>query len=209
MLPRRRSRAIISGGGVTILLGGLVLFVLSWNVGVMIGTTTFEQTQRIEDNDKKKNTGHIRGGGGGGFALQQGELMIHTPSDDVKKFPRTLVGIFSRDDADGVRQRKHYRTMIFEMTKEGGSGLNHTRICSLPQFWNKTQKGRQRLEQDECILVYTFVIGAHPNATTSSSTTIPTEINVTKPTDKIVMEHIVNPYSDDVNLPDVTRLNIR
>ena len=108
------------------------------------------------------------------------------------KAPRTLVGIFSRDDEAGATQRGLYRRIIEE---------KKIQICSLPQFW----KRRKRLRNQECQLVYTFVVGAHR----SEDTTIPTEIHFTEQKREILVDRIPSPFSSDVNLPDVTRLNIR
>jgi hypothetical protein len=120
--------------------------------------------------------------------------MAQTPTADMK-VPRSLIGIFSRDDEAGAKQRQHYREMIQNRS-------NDTRICSLPQF-RERQKG---LQLDECMVVYTFVVGAHR----PDDTTVPTEIVDNRLTEhKILVDHIPSPYSSDVNLPDVTRLNIR
>ena len=111
--------------------------------------------------------------------------------------PRTLVGIFSRDDEAGATQRGLYRRII----EEKKSRSNEIQICSLPQFW----KRRKRLRNQECQLVYTFVVGAHR----PDDTTIPTEIHFTEQKREILVDRIPSPFSSDVNLPDVTRLNIR
>ena len=140
-----------------------------------------------------------------GYGLQQvdvlrRELMEASQKQDPSintKVPRTLVGIFSRDDEAGAIQRQHYRHAI----EKKKSKSNGRQICSLPQFW----KRRKRLRDQECMLVYTFVVGAHR----PDDTAVPTEIDFTEQKREIVVDQIPNPLSSDVNLPDVTRLNIR
>lgn len=125
----------------------------------------------------------------------------------VIKCPRALVGIFSRDDAAGAIQRQQYRKM-FETVWN-----NDPRICSLPRFMEKVNNPRKSLNQDDCLLIYTFVIGAYKANDTSRPTEIvedfATPMDESIPKTVFVVDKVTRPYSADVNRPDVTRLNIR
>ncbi len=121
--------------------------------------------------------------------------------------PRALLGIFSRDDDKGYKQRQHYRT-IFETVWN-----DDPRVCSLPRFWEKVNGPNKPLHQNDCLLVYTFVIGAHSRNDTTKPTEIVEDFRTLydEPEQKelFVVDKISNPYSEDVNRSDVTRLNIR
>jgi hypothetical protein len=119
---------------------------------------------------------------------------------------RTFLGIFSRDDEMGAKQRQYYRTIFQDIRKDD------PRICSLPHFRERIQSAAT-LQPDDCLLVYTFVVGAH----SSNDKNVPAQIvedsfgkpNEAKEKTILLVDQIVNPHSKDVNRPDVTRLNIR
>lgn len=128
--------------------------------------------------------------------------------DSLPEHARALLGIFSRDDRAGVRQREHYRTLFEQVWN------NDPRVCSLHHFIEKVNDADQHRSKNDCLLVYTFVVGAHGPGDTSKPTELVEDIFQT-PVQEELSEHslvvnkISNPYSEDVNLPDVTRLNIR
>ncbi len=176
-----------------IALATLVLSISLLNVLVL--RKDFQQQHRISVEIQNRNRQHQ-------VDVLRRELMEAPQKQDTytyitTKAPRTLVGIFSRDDEAGATQRQQYRRAIEKKKSES----NGRQICSLPQFW----KRRKRLRDQECMLVYTFVVGAHR----PEDSTVPTEIAFTEQKREIVVDHISNPLSSDVNLPDVTRLNIR
>ena len=128
-----------------------------------------------------------------------------------RKLPRVLLGIFTRDDAAGAKQRQYYRTLFQGIWKDD------PRICRLPDFQKRvsstTPSKSRESSSEECLLIYTFVVGAH-NARDKS---VPTEIvedllalpSTKKDERPLLVDKIARPYSNDINLPDVTRLNIR
>lgn len=127
------------------------------------------------------------------------ELMeTHKAPTTESRYPRTLVGIFSRDDEAGAQQRLHYRHIM-------ESRSNDPRICNIPQF----RERQKRLQGDDCMLVYTFVIGAHSPHDTSFPTEIADIRSIERKNKTVLVDHIPSPNSGDVNLPDVTRLDIR
>lgn len=120
------------------------------------------------------------------------------PALEKKKYARTLVGIFSRDDAAGSKQRQHYRSVL------EGRSKKDVRICTVAQFL-----GRQdSLQPKDCLLVYTFVVGAHAKDEDEFPPEIPNLRFGEQETD-VVVNQIASSMFNDVNLPDVTRLNIR
>lgn len=99
---------------------------------------------------------------------------------------RVLFGILTADFKNDETYRKRHRT-LFKL-------WNDKRVCSLPDF-----KSMPLEERYECELIYTFVMGANPNATTELvDDSRPFE--VTRP---------VRGTCSDLNEPDTTLLNIR
>lgn len=77
----------------------------------------------------------------------------------------------------------------------------------------KVNNPHQPLNHNDCLFIYTFVIGAYKSEDTSRPTEIVedfgTPVGETVPKPVLVVDKVALPYSDDVNRPDVTRLNIR
>lgn len=99
---------------------------------------------------------------------------------------RVLFGILTADFKNDQTYRKRHRT-LFKLWAD-------KRVCSLPDF-----KMMPLEERYECELIYTFVIGANPNATTEL-------VDDSRPFE--VARPIYGTCSD-LNDPDVTLLNIR
>lgn len=99
---------------------------------------------------------------------------------------RVLVGILSADFFNDQVYRKRHRN-LFEL-------WNDERVCSLPEF-----KKKPVAERYVCELIYTFVIGANPDAS-------PELVDGSRPME---VQRPVIGVSKDLNEPDMTLLNIR
>ena len=99
---------------------------------------------------------------------------------------RVLVGILSADIFNDQVYRKRHRT-LFKL-------WNDPRVCTLPEF-----KKKPLSERYVCELIYTFVIGANPNAT-------PELVDNSRPFE---VTRPISGISKDLNEPDMTLLNIR
>lgn len=104
------------------------------------------------------------------------------------RYPKMLIGVFSSDTFNDCTHRKRHRELF--------SIWNDRRTCSLPEY----RSGDEDLKE-ACQVIYTFVVGAGDKATA------PTEI-VDDSVDLLV-DRIENPYREDINDADVTRLNIK
>mmetsp|Transcript_36752 Transcript_36752/g.105877 ORF Transcript_36752/g.105877 Transcript_36752/m.105877 type:complete len:390 (+) Transcript_36752:3-1172(+) len=149
----------------------------------------------------------------GGFFLFFTVLFVLVNDDPYSGFlhtgpqARVLVGIFSRDDREGSTQRKKYRK-LFEKKY-----WRDPRICSLPEF----QERRDYLRTSDCLFIYTFVVGAHPEDLDDDEVKSELVEGIVEDPDadedsesaELVVKKVIKPYSKDVNKADVTRLNIR
>ena len=99
---------------------------------------------------------------------------------------RVLIGILSADFFNDQVYRKRHRN-LFKL-------WNDPRVCSLPDF-----KTRPLSERYVCELIYTFVIGANPEAS-------PELVDNSRPFE---VDRPVTGTSRDLNEPDMTLLNIR
>ena len=104
------------------------------------------------------------------------------------RYPKMLIGVFSSDTFNDCTHRKRHRELF--------SIWDDRRTCSLPEY----RSGDEDLKE-ACQVIYTFVVGAGDKATA------PTEI-VDDSVDLLV-DRIENPYREDINDADVTRLNIK
>lgn len=101
---------------------------------------------------------------------------------------RILVGILSADFYNDFVYRKRHRK-LFQL-------WNDPRVCSLPEF-----KQRPVNERYICEFVYTFVLGANPDASTELvDSSRPMEVSRPVPLQGV---------GKDLNEPDMTLLNIR
>ena len=99
---------------------------------------------------------------------------------------RVLVGILSADFFNDKVYRKRHRALI--------KLWNDERVCSLPEF-----KSKPIDERYVCQLIYTFVIGANPNAS-------PELVDNSRPME---VARPITGQSNDLNEPDMTLLNLR
>lgn len=99
---------------------------------------------------------------------------------------RVLVGILTADFFNDSVYRKRHRN-LFNL-------WNDDRVCSLPEFKTKPLKLRYR-----CEFIYTFVIGANPEAS-------PELVDGSRPME---VDRPIQGISKDLNEPDMTLLNIR
>ena len=99
---------------------------------------------------------------------------------------RCLVGILTADFFNDSVYRKRHRA-LFKL-------WNDERVCSLPEF-----KRKPAHERYVCEFIYTFVIGANPDATTEL-------VDDSRP--MIVPRPLTNTVGKDLNDPDMTLLNI-
>ena len=100
---------------------------------------------------------------------------------------RVLIGILS---TDGLKNDQEYRKRHRNLFKL----WNDPRVCSLPDF-----KTRPLSERYVCELIYTFVIGANPEAS-------PELVDNSRPFE---VDRPITGTSRDLNEPDMTLLNIR
>ncbi len=108
---------------------------------------------------------------------------------------RILMGIFTTDSMFDATHRKWHRNFFNNVWKD-------ERTCTLDQF----RQSKDISFQQNCELVLTFVAGANqdPNAPTERLRDTDT------PESPIEYPGLYNkPVRDDINLPDVTRLNVR
>ena len=99
---------------------------------------------------------------------------------------RVLVGILTADFFNDQVYRKRHR-MLFKLWDD-------ERVCSLPEF-----KQKPASERYTCELIYTFVIGANPDAP-------PELVDGSRPFE---VKRPIRGISNDLNEPDMTLLNIR
>ena len=99
---------------------------------------------------------------------------------------RVLIGILSADFFNDQVYRKRHRS-LFKL-------WNDSRVCSLPDF-----KSMPLAERYTCELIYTFVIGANPDAS-------PELVDNSRPFE---VNRPITGTSRDLNDPDMTLLNIR
>jgi hypothetical protein len=118
-----------------------------------------------------------------GSPRQQEQTAADKPSGRL----RILVGILTADFPNDFSYRMRHRK-LFELWDD-------PRVCSLPDF-----KARPLPERYECELIYTFVLGGNPNATSTELVDDSRPMEVTKP---------IASTTQDINLPDMTLLNIR
>jgi Galactosyltransferase len=99
---------------------------------------------------------------------------------------RVLIGILSADFFNDQVYRKRHRN-LFQL-------WNDPRVCSLPDF-----KSMPLSERYVCELIYTFVLGANPDAS-------PELVDHSRPFE---VDRPISGTSRDLNEPDMTLLNIR
>ena len=99
---------------------------------------------------------------------------------------RILVGILTADFSNDESYRKRHR-QLFKL-------WNDKRVCSLPDF-----KSRPLDRRYECQVIYTFVIGANPDAS-------PELVDDSRPME---VDKPIRGKCSDLNEPDMTLLNIR
>ena len=99
---------------------------------------------------------------------------------------RVLIGILSADFFNDQVYRKRHRSLF--------TLWNDPRVCSLPDF-----KSMPLSERYICELIYTFVIGANPDAS-------PELVDNSRPFE---VDRPITGTSRDLNEPDMTLLNIR
>jgi hypothetical protein len=117
-----------------------------------------------------------------------------TPSGDLPplRYPKMLMGIFSSDSYNDSSYRKRHRTLLQVIWKD-------PRTCTLAEY-------RKRPEiRDQCELIYTFIVGGSQNPEA------PTERYEDRPEigRPLVLDRMPNPTREDINVDDVTILNIR
>lgn len=108
------------------------------------------------------------------------------------RYSKTLMGIFTSDSYNDSSYRKRHRTLLQMIWKD-------PRTCTLAEY-------RRRPDiRDRCELIYTFIIGGsqNPEAPTERYENRP-EVDL-----PIVLDRMANPSRDDINVDDVTILNIR
>lgn len=121
---------------------------------------------------------------------------LQTNDDHVQRLrhPRILFGIFSSDSDFDASHRLWHRQLI---------GIwNDERVCSLDKFRFSSNNTSFR---QKCEVLYTFVVGAH------SDPNVPMErLEDTDTADNpIEFQGKIQSSAKDINLPDVTLLNIR
>jgi len=99
---------------------------------------------------------------------------------------RILIGILTADFFNDQVYRKRHR-MLFKLWDD-------ERVCSLPEFKQKPPN-----ERYTCEFIYTFVIGANPEAS-------PELVDGSRPME---VQRPIKGISNDLNEPDMTLLNIR
>lgn len=194
---------------INVLFAGLMLFTILLTI-LNFGVIHLESSYTAAAASSKSNTDDSsRIGSRVATWTRQGRQLVaverqtkqqQLPEVSSRRQSRALVGIFSRDDAAGARQRQQYRTLLEDVWHDD------PRTCSLPQFLERVSSS---LATNECLLIYTFVVGAHSTDDESMPSEIVQDTTDSGETLALLVDKIVNPYSQDVNLPDVTRLNIR
>jgi hypothetical protein len=107
-----------------------------------------------------------------------------------RRYPRTLMGIFSSDSYNDATYRGRHRKLLHEIWKDA-------RVCTVHQFQHNATV------RETCQLLYTFIIGGntHENA--------PTELLEDTPDRPLTLPRMEDPTREDVNRDDVTLLNIK
>lgn len=210
----RRGRLIMNTNLLFLALIALTFTITVFNVAVVHQESSSTTTSTAVET----NAVRVPVVGGSSFhdlashrGLRERETKVHPPPSSsatpTTRQARTFLGIFSRDDEAGAKQRQHYRTIF-----EDSSWKDDPRVCSLPYFKEQISSAASQgatLRPDDCLLIYTFVVGAYPSSDKGASTEIVVDLLAKSEETPVLVDQIANPFSKDVNRPDVTRLNIR
>jgi hypothetical protein len=114
----------------------------------------------------------------------------------LPKSSRVLWGIFSSDSVQDELYRSKFRH-LFGLHYVTERGYGSPRVCSLSNFLKH--------QHEDCQLIYTFVVGrGGPDAPTRLRSP-----DFASSTDMIVSKPVSDPVAPDLNLDDMTLLNLK